>query len=346
MDLEMRLADLVAGYDARPDTGPVRLHLETPGWRWSYGADQPYFLASITKLVTAALIMQLADSRELTLDQPVVELLPVGAMTGLHARRGADRSERITVRHLLAHTSGLPDYFEDKRADGGTTIARVFEHDTAWTKQDLLAITRGMRPRFAPGAARKAHYSDTNYQLLGAIIEHLTGVPYAAAVNERVTVPLALRSTYVFGPDTLTRYDDIDPMLNGKVRLHIPQAMASFQADGGLVSTAAESARFLRAFFAGELFDPTHLAHMQATWRRIFYPLRYGEGLMLFVLPRVLTGFRAVPRLIGHSGASGSVLFRAADVDLVISGTVNQIAKRDTAFQLMTRAVLEVGKSA
>jgi hypothetical protein len=78
MELEMRLADLVSGYDARPDTGPVRLHLETPGWRWSFGGDEPCFLASITKLVTAALIMQLADSGELTLDQPAVELLPVG----------------------------------------------------------------------------------------------------------------------------------------------------------------------------------------------------------------------------------------------------------------------------
>lgn len=342
MDLETRLTGLVGGYDDRPDTGPVQLHLDRPGWQWSYGGDHPYFVASVTKFFTAALILQLADSRKLALDGLAGELLPAQMMRGLHVSGGVDRGEQITVRHLLAHTSGLADYFEGKRADGGTTADRAFEHDLSWTLDDVLAITRGMRPAFAPGKSGKARYSDTNYQLLGAIVEGVTGVSYASAVAQRIVAPLGLTRTYVFSPEGLDRYDEIAPMLNGRVRLCIPRAMASFQADGSVVSTPGEGARFLRAFFAGELFDAAHLTRMQATWRRIFFPLRYGEGLMRFDLPRAMTGFRAFPPLVGHSGASGAVLFRAADLDLVISGTVNQVAKRSMPYQLMIKAVREV----
>lgn len=346
MELETRLTELVSGYDARPDMGPVQLHLDRPGWQWSYGGDHPYFVASVTKLLTAALILQLADSRELALDRPAGELLPAQIMQGLHLSGGVDRGEQITVRHRLAHTSGLADYFEGKRADGGTTADQVFEHDLSWTLDDVLAITRSMRPVLASGKPGKAQYSDTNYQLLGKIVERATGLSYASAVEERIAAPLGLTRTSVFGSDSLHRYDEIAPMLNGRARLHIPQAMASFQADGGVVSTPAEGATFLRAFFVGELFDAAHLARMQSTWRRIFFPLRYGEGLMRFGLPRAMTGFRALPPLVGLSGASGAVLFRAADLDLVVSGTVNQVAKRSLPYQLMVKAVREVAGAA
>ncbi|MGI8946879.1 MAG: serine hydrolase domain-containing protein [Ornithinimicrobium sp.] len=143
----------------------------------------------------------------------------------------------MTVRHLLAHTSGLADYFEGERADGGTTADLAFEHDLSWTLDDVLEITRGMRPAFAPDKPGKARYSDTNYQLLGAIVEGLTGLSFASAVAERIAAPLGLTQTYVFGSESLDRYAEIAPMLNGRVRLHIPHAMASFQADGGVVST-------------------------------------------------------------------------------------------------------------
>ncbi len=61
--------------------------------------------------------------------------------------------------------------------------------------------------------------------------------------------------------------------------------------------------------------------------------------------PRAVTGFRALPPLVGHSGASGAALFRAADLDLVISGTVNQVTKRSMPYQLMIKAVREVART-
>lgn len=348
MDLDSRLDSLVDRFASRADTGPVRLRVDAPGYTWSTGADRPYFIASITKMFTGALVMQLVDDRALDLDQPVAELLPSGTMRGLHVRDGVDRGSEICLRHLLAHTSGLADYFEDERDDGSTTFERALPDDQGWTFDDVLTITRGLRPAFDPGAPGKAHYSDTNYQLLGAVIEVATGSSYATAVTDRIAGPLGLSRTYVFGPETLHRQDDIDPIRDGTTVLAIPRIMASFQADGGVVSTLDDSARFLRGFFDGELFDSTHLRRMQSAWRRIFWPLRYGEAMMRLELPRVMTGLRPVPALVGHSGASGSVLFRTADPghDLAITATVNQVRKRSMPYQLMTRVVVDVLRAA
>ena len=200
-------------------------------------------------------------------------------------------------------------------------------------------------PVFAPGAPGRASYSDTNYQLLGAIIEAVTGDSYQVSLETGLFRPLGLERTYLFSNATADRYPSVSTMLLDTTPLRIPQVVASVGADGGIVSTALQSLRFLRAFFSGELFPREDIADMQREWRRIFYPLRYGMGLMRFSLPRLFTGLRAMPVLIGHSGASGAVAFHAPQVDLYVTGTVNQVKKRSLAYQLLTRIVMLAGRA-
>jgi len=342
--LEARLADLVASYDARADTGPVQFCLASPSrdWRWEWpspGGPRQYFLASITKLYVAAIVMQLCAERRIDLDTAAAAYLGSPLMAGLHVLRGVDSSQRITVRELLSHTSGIADYFEQRRADGSSQFEDALRADFAWTLDDVLRITRQMSPRFAPSTPGHAHYSDTNYQLLGALIEAVTGTCYEQALQQRIIEPLGLDQTYPFTTATLSRYADIAPLLHGRKPVAIPRAMASVRADGGVVSTAREGLSFLQAFFGGALFPKTCLDSMQRPWRRIFYPLEYGMGIMRFALPRLLSPLRAAPVLVGHSGASGAVLFHAPDLDLYISGTVNQIAARSLAYRLMISLV-------
>ena len=96
-------------------------------WRWVGGrsssadfdrsdltADTPVLLASITKLYTAALVMRLVERGRLALDESIAGRLPAHYIDALHRRDGVDRSGSITPRNLLAHTSGLPDYFTDR----------------------------------------------------------------------------------------------------------------------------------------------------------------------------------------------------------------------------------------
>lgn len=343
-----QLSAVLAGYDAREDTARVAFVVAQPGsgWNWSYGfADAPYFIASITKLYTTAIVMQLVGEGRLELDAPIDRYLAADMVAGLNVTDGQDRSSDITIRHLLAHTSGIADYFEQDRRDGGTTFSRALETDAGWSFAEALEIAKHqMRAKFAPGQPGKAYYSDTNYQLLGAIIESVSGETYAAALDRRIFTALDLRRSYLFSPRTLELYESVSPLLYDTRPIRIPRVMASVGPDGGIVSTAAESSRFLRAFMSGELFPLDYLAQMQREWRRIFFPLQYGTGIMRFALPRFMTGFRRVPPMIGHSGASGAVAFHVPEIDLYVTGTVNQVKKRSLVYQLLTRIVMIVSK--
>jgi CubicO group peptidase (beta-lactamase class C family) len=129
-------------------------------------------------------------------------------------------------------------------------------------------------------------------------------------------------------------------MLYGKQRVAIPGAMASVRADGGIVSTAGDGLTFLEAFMTGRLFPLAYLDEMQSQWSAIFAPLQVGMGLMRFALPRYYTLFKTVPPMIGHSGASGALLYDIPALDLYVSGTVNQIKKRSLSYNLLTRLVM------
>lgn len=344
--LQSKLARLLEQYDARPDTNDVRFALAAPqrGWRWEWsspGSGEQYFIASTTKLYIAALVMQLRAEGLLDLDAPAARYLDRSVMSGIHVLRGVDSGDRITIRELLSHTSGLADYFEQRQRDGSTQIGKALRADFAWTFDDVLRITKeDLTPKFAPSAPGKAFYSDTNYQLLGAVIEAVTGASYEDALQQRILAPLALAGTYPFTLDTLDRYDSVAAMLYGKQRVAIPRAMASVRADGGIVSTAGDGLTFLEAFMSGRLFPSAYLDEMQNQWRAIFAPLKYGMGLMRFALPRYYTLFREVPPMIGHSGASGAVLFCVPALDLYVSGTVNQVKKRSLSYNLLTRLVM------
>jgi len=342
---EESLTRLVDKYARRSDTGEVQFALHQPrsDWEWSYSSEaapKPYFIASTTKLYTTALILRLRDEAKLSLDDSIAAHLPSDVVRGLHVVDGVDSSDSITVRQLLAHTSGLANYFEQKRRDGSTLIDAILAVDRAWTFDEAVRITKEeMSPRFAPGAPGKAYYSDTNYQLLGRIVETVDGTSYESALRRRIIDPLGLTSTYLFSSDTLDRTGSVATMLIGNKPANIPLAMASFWADGGLVSTAADGIIFLQAFMGAELFAAKNLPDLQREWRRIFYPLQYGTGLMKFDLPRFYSPLRPIPAMVGHSGASGTVLFYAPAPDLYVSGTVNQIRKRSLSYRLMTRIV-------
>jgi D-alanyl-D-alanine carboxypeptidase len=330
---------LVRKVDASPKSGEVlwRMRSDDGALDVTYGNPaRRFFIASATKLYVTAILAQLRTEGRLDWDAPVAGYLADLDLAGLLVVKGVDRSGSMTVREVMAHTSGLADYFEGRRPDGPTTIERAIAADFGWQVEDVIAWTRAMRP----GTPGKGLYSDTGYQVLGALIERGDERSFAEAVRARITEPLGLAATSVFGPADVPRFDEIAAMRWGDGSLRIPLAMASVQADGGIVSTLDDGLAFLGAFVGGRLFPRELLAEMQADWHRIFFPLQYGTGIMRFSMPRLLTGFRAVPPLVGHSGASGTVMFRAPDLGLTIVGTVNQAKHRSMPYQLMVRTVL------
>ena len=318
--------------------GTVRLEAHDGSFVWESAAGDlaigdPYFIASTTKLYITAVLLALRSQDRLGLDDLLIDHLPTGLVVGIH-NFPTDATASITIRHLMSHTSGLPDYFQQKRPEGSSLEKEVTSgRDQAWTFDDVLAASRRMKPPFAPGTPGKAFYSDTNYQLLGKIIETIADTPLDRVLRTMIFDPLSLTDTYLYTDPS----DERPRHLYYKDKaLLIPKAMASFGPDGGIVSTAAESMTFLKAFFEGTFFPTAWLKELYH-WNKIFFPLQYGVGIMRFQLPRYLSPFGPAPELIGHSGLSGAFAFNVPGQGLYCTGTVNQIAQPGRSFRLLLR---------
>jgi D-alanyl-D-alanine carboxypeptidase len=188
------LQALVDGLAARRRIEHVVVAVETGdrSFRWSSAAGlaqpggepmtavTPFFIASIDKLLTATIVMQLVEQGLVDLGAPMASYLPGEWIAGLHRLDGVDHTDEITIRHLLGHTSGLADFIED-RVKGGRSLVEqlVTEEDRSWEIPEALAWARVIGPHFAPqpaGSERpRIRYCDTNYLLLIAIAQAVTG---------------------------------------------------------------------------------------------------------------------------------------------------------------------------
>ncbi|MCH2083640.1 MAG: beta-lactamase family protein [Saprospiraceae bacterium] len=293
-----------------------------------------YFIASITKLYTTTVVLKLRSEGKLTLDDRIGKYLSVEVMKDLHVYKGKDYSNEITIRHLLSQTSGLPDYYEDKPKDGEPLLEELLSGKDQFIKfERVVDRAKKIPPKFAP-RADKAHYSDTNWQLLQKIVETITSQTIVDLFQQYIFDPLDLKKTYVF-----LDVNDTRPihLYYKKAPLYIPKAISGFNADGGIVSTSQESVQFLKAFYSGELFPKTYLAEMQ-NWNKIVFPLQYGMGIMRFKLPAIMTGGNALD-IIGHAGSSGAFAFYDKEKDVFIAGTVNQLSERSASFKLMAQVL-------
>ena len=303
--------------------------------------DRPFFVASVSKLFTVVCLAQLRAEGRLDWDAPIAGYLPDLDLTGLAVENGRDVSGEITVREVMGHTAGLADYLEGPRTDGPTTLDRALASDFSWDARDAVGWTRAM----TPGRRGRGLYSDTGFQLLGAVVEHLDGRPFSESMRVRITEPLGLAGTFMFTLDNLDRFDELAVIRSGNRGLRAPKLLASAGADGGVVSTLRDGVVFLQAFFDGRLFDAVLLDEMLTDWHRIFSPLEYGTGVMRFRMPAVFTGFRQFS-FEGHSGASGVVFFRDARSGVIVVGTVNQLAQRSLPYQLMIRTAAVAASTA
>lgn len=339
MTLTADLQNLIDAECAKKHTHAVLLRVQSgdcqvdfQGCTGAATPDMRFPIASISKMFTAAIVLQLADEGRIALDDAVQSVLATTDLSGLLVVKGVDYGADLTIRHLLHQTSGLADYYEsDLAADLKRSLDRRYGLD------DVLRMTRALPPQAAPGSGR-SHYSDTNYQLLGAVIEAATGQTFDEALQGRICAPLGLKQTAV------SQGTEIGLPLYHKSRvLTVPKMLSSMAPDGGIVSTTDDLLTFLRAFMQNQLFKPENAARMRQ-WNRLFFPLHYGYGLMRVKLPFCMTLLRSTPELIGHSGSSGSFAFHAPDPDIYLVGTFNQTDAPQRPIGLMLRVLRCVAK--
>jgi len=350
-DVQERLQQLVARQAAKKSIHNLVVSIQSPQQNTDAKAaagfadaahaiamtiETPYYLASVTKMYTAAIVMKMGEQGSLDLASPISTYLDEDLTKDIHIIDDVEYVNEITISHLLNQTSGLADYFDGKPT-GGTSLAEDLKagNDREISITDIVETVRRLQPAFAPGASKKAHYSDTNYALLGAIIEKVTSTSISANFEEMIFEPLGLEDTYVFD-HTNTQPRPADAYIKNRA-LDIPLAMSSFAPDGGIVSTLKDSLRFLRGFFSGDLLTSDQLKLMTSRWRPVFFPLKYGCGLMQYKPPRWMSPFAPPPELVGHSGSTGSFAFYNPDQDVYLAGTVNQMDNPGRPYRLASQ---------
>ncbi|MFE5121286.1 serine hydrolase domain-containing protein [Streptomyces sp. NPDC056669] len=261
---------------------------------------------SLTKTVIAAVTLRLATQGRLGLDDPVEKHLP-----GLVRGHGND-GRNITIRQLLNHTSGLFDYTEDP------VLARQLSAAANRTRTPAALVRTALthRPYFAPGTEWR--YSNTNYVLLGMVVQRVTGRSYAAEARREVLGPLRLRGTSFPGTRTAlpaphgrayTRDSgarDSEARGDG-ARRDVTVLNPSFAgAAGELVSTLDDLSRLVSGLLRGTVVPRAELRQMRNTAAS---DGRYGMGLFPVRLPCGVT-------LWGHNGEiNGSYALAVATAD-------------------------------
>ncbi|HVN96413.1 MAG TPA: serine hydrolase domain-containing protein [Syntrophorhabdaceae bacterium] len=304
--------------------------------------DTPIYIASVTKLYTATAIMRLSESGALSLDDPMSKYLPDKLIRGIHVYEGTDYSSKITIRQLVSHTSGIADYYDEK-PKGGKNLFEVFieQPERPWTVEETIERARkDLRPNFAPGT--RTSYSDTNFQLLGKIIEAATGKPLHVVFDELFFRPLGLTHTWMIGRSKpLAPSSDPADVFYKDMNITKTRSNGAYWAEGGIVSTAEEMIVFLKALNEGRIIRGETVQAMH-DWRSWHFPLRYGYGTMLFKMPPLSSRIFGVPPLWGHSGSTGSFLYYSEDLNLYMAGTIDQVDAKVAPFKLMRAAMKAV----
>jgi D-alanyl-D-alanine carboxypeptidase len=241
-------------------------------------AGDRFRVGSITKAFVATVVLQLVGEGKLTLGDRVERWLPGVVPNGA----------QITVRQLLNHTSGLFNYTEDREF-----VAAAFRDPLrVWRPREILAIATAHKPYFAPGAGWR--YADTNYYVLGLIVEAATRRPLGSELRHRIFVPLRLRATTFDNAARIAGRHAHGYFLRPLEDVSVGSPSVEWAA-GALVSNHDDLARFFRALLGNRLLPPHLLRAMEAV-EEVPFDWSYGLGLMKVPTPCGVAW--------GHTGAS------------------------------------------
>ncbi|MFE9768178.1 serine hydrolase domain-containing protein [Streptomyces sp. NPDC005808] len=224
-------------------------------------------VGSVSKTFTAVVLLQLVDEGKLALDTSVNSYLP-----------GLLPDDRITVRHLLSHRSGLYDYTNDMFAQTVPGFEAV--RNKVFSYQDLVDLSLEKPLNNAPGAAYS--YSNTNFVVGGMLIEKLTGQSVRTQYQQRIIAPLKLTGTSYVHPDTAIagRHANgyLPPDEAGSLVDSTEQTVSWAQSAGAIISTPRDLNTFFSALLGGRLLSAAQLAQMQQ-WTPVNSTQGYGLGL-------------------------------------------------------------------
>ncbi len=285
----------------------------------SIGKNDRVRIGSVTKTFTASLVLQLVAEGKVNLDAPIEQHLPGllhgSDMDGSDMDGSGTDGSAITVRQLLQHRSGLPEFAGEPGADEWIAA----NEDRTLTPSAAVAIALGKPAQFVPGTSFV--YTNTNYIVLGMLVESVTGRSYADELQSRILDPLDLDDTYLpaagerdIRGDHLTGYQDLDGGLTDVSRTEpsIPWSA------GAMVSTGTDLNAFWRALLDGQVVPAEQLAEMTTpqVGATEAEGLGYGMGVGATELPCGVTYTGHSGGIYGYYTLSGATPDRAFTVTL------------------------------
>src|SRR6056297_1006108 len=236
---------------------------------------QPNHLASVGKVFTATLISMLYERNQLDFDDKIGKYLDADLMKKLHVFKGEDYSDQITIRHLLMQTSGLNDVFYHlwKKIKDDAEFRINSKEAIVWGKENL-------KPVAAPG--KKHFYTDTNYYLLGLIIESITQKSFHEAMHKFIFDPLGMKNTCLYGfskPKAETGYPPAKLYIQNYDLFSIEGIHQIDYAGGSVMAPLSDFLIFMRALVNQKIIKKETLNRMIEDDRNMGFPMigfRYG----------------------------------------------------------------------
>jgi D-alanyl-D-alanine carboxypeptidase len=304
----------------------------------SVEVGQPVYMASVGKLFTAVLIGMLCDQGKLSFGSRITNLLDSDLLELLHVFKKKDYTPLIQLKHLLNHTSGLPDYFEDKPAKGPRMIERMLnEPELFYQPREVVTWAKeNLKSKFSPGNG--FYYSDTGYHLLGLVIEAVTGKPFHDALSHWIFEPLGMKQSFLIGhslPLQTSRYP-LAGVYSGDINIAGYRSLGMDYAGGGITAPIEDLLKFIQGLVQGKLLNEQTF-RMMDDYARFAPGMDYGCGFIKI---------RYFPLLMptkyscwGNAGSTGSFMFYHPGLDTYLIGSLNQFRYHQKGIQFMLRVV-------
>jgi D-alanyl-D-alanine carboxypeptidase len=299
---------------------------------------QANHLASVGKLFTATVISMLHDKGLLSFDDKIVKYLDAELMSSLHVYKGKDYSGDISIKHLLNQTSGLNDVFFPllKRLINDPDLEMTVRQALDWGKTNLKPVAK-------PG--QKHFYTDTNYYLLGLIIENITKKPFHDAVHEMILEPLKMDNAYINGYSEAKNkaiYPPANIYLFKNNFIENKRVAKIDYAGGGVVAPLSEFLVFMKALVNGQLVKETTLNKM------IYDDIKMGFPAIGFDYGYSVWKPKAIPLLMpqkyfcwGCVGVTGAFMFFHPQTESYVIGTFNDKSYTSKALRFMLMKVIK-----
>jgi len=290
-------------------------------------------VGSTVKMFTATAVMLLQEEGKLDLDDRIADYLSGDPIDRL------ENADQATIRQLLQHSSGIYNYIQSAQFQ----TASLNDLVRVWHPEDLLHYAYGKSAAFALGS--DVGYSNTNYVLLGMLIEKVEGKPFYRVFEEKLFGPLGLSFTAFatedpVPADIIRGYVDLYSNLN-LIECTYFSGWDYFTADGGLISNPHDLGVFLRALVNGQVLNATSWAEMTA-WRSpasqdaAFYPIAYGLGIFKMQTPHGEAWFHSGDA-IGYYACMAYFPDQATTVSWAVNGNYGSIDEAVSSRNAMDR---------